>query len=230
MRGLQGLALAAAVAALLLEVAACVGFGGGGSSRRQQRPQSGGDPDGGSAAAAYAAAKPGCSAPVGRKWDRWDMAGSTYNYCYAGCHMDWLINNSARLDLGAYAGVVGVDHYWTGQGVPCGPDGLPHEFDMQDALATTWKAQFPGMRFLSYRITSAVPYDAVIHDKIVSDPDYFIRWEHLPGSTSPGNGSVCFNHLSPCFNDPRRINAPQRRFPGLESQRRPSTCQGRMQC
>jgi hypothetical protein len=137
------------------------------------------------------------------------MAGSTYNYCYAGCHMDWLINNSARLDLGAYAGVVGVDHYWTGQGVPCGPDGLPHEFDMQDALATTWKAQFPGMRFLSYRITSAVPYDAVIHDKIVSDPDYFIRWEHLPGSTSPGNGSVCFNHLSPCFNDPRRINAPQ---------------------
>jgi hypothetical protein len=50
------------------------------------------------------AVKPGCSAPVGAKWDRWDMAGSTYNYCYAGCHMDWLLNNSARYNLSAYAG------------------------------------------------------------------------------------------------------------------------------
>ena len=23
----------------------------------------------------------GCSPPVGAKWDRWDMAGSTYTYC-----------------------------------------------------------------------------------------------------------------------------------------------------
>jgi hypothetical protein len=63
----------------------------------------------------------------------------------------------------SFPGVVGVDHYWTGQGVPCGSDGLPHEFAMQDHLATTWKAAFPGgLRVLSYRITSAVPYDAVI--------------------------------------------------------------------
>ena len=150
--------------------------------------------------------KPGCGRPVGAKWDRWDMAGSTYNYCYAGCHMDWLINNTQRLNLSAYAGVVGVDHYWTGQGVPCGADGLPHEFEAQDALATKWKTQFPGMRYLSYRITSAVPYDAVIHEKIVSDPDFFVRWEHEAGSTVPGNGSVCHNHLSPCFNDPVRFS------------------------
>ena len=48
--------------------------------------------------------KPGCSAPVGEKWDRWDMAGSTYNYCYAGCHMDWLLDNSDKYNLSAYAG------------------------------------------------------------------------------------------------------------------------------
>jgi hypothetical protein len=43
------------------------------------------------------------------------MAGSTYAYCYAGCHMDWFVNNSAEYNLSAYAGIVGVDHYWTGQ-------------------------------------------------------------------------------------------------------------------
>jgi hypothetical protein len=80
---------------------------------------------------------------------------------------------------------------------------------MQDALATTWKATFPGMRFLSYRITSAVPYDAAIHNKIRDDPEFFVRWEHEAGNSSaPGNGSVCQNYLSPCFNDPRRINDP----------------------
>lgn len=42
--------------------------------------------------------------------DRWDMAGSTYAYCYAGCHMPWFINNRVRYNLSAYAGVVGVDH------------------------------------------------------------------------------------------------------------------------
>ena len=80
---------------------------------------------------------------------------------------------------------------------------------MQDALATKWKQEFPGgLRFLSYRITSAVPYDAVIHSKMLSNPEFFLRWEHEPGSTKPGNGSVCQNYLSPCFNDPHRINAP----------------------
>jgi hypothetical protein len=59
--------------------------------------------------------KDGCSTPVGAKWDRWDMAGSTYAYCYAGCHMEWFVNNSAEHNLSAYAGIVGVDHYWTGQ-------------------------------------------------------------------------------------------------------------------
>ena len=38
------------------------------------------------------------------------MAGSTYAYCYAGCHMPWFITNSKQYDLGAYAGLVGVDH------------------------------------------------------------------------------------------------------------------------
>jgi hypothetical protein len=130
--------------------------------------------------------KDGCSKPVGKKWDRWDMAGSTYTYCYAGCHMPWFIKNRVTHNLSAYAGVVGVDHYWTGQGVPC-VNGEPHEFSAQDALATKWKTQFPGgMRFLSYRILSAVPYDKVIRDKIVSQPDYFVRWKHQPNSTAPG--------------------------------------------
>ena len=149
----------------------------------------------------------GCSSPVGAKWDRWDMAGSTYSYCYAGCHMPFFLNRSTT-GLGAYAGVVGVDHYWTGQGVPCGSDGLPHEFDKQDELAIAWKAVFPGMRFLSYRILSAVPYDTVVALKLQTSPDFFVRWQHLPNSSTKGNGSVCYNFLSPCFNDPKRINAP----------------------
>jgi hypothetical protein len=79
---------------------------------------------------------------------------------------------------------------------------------MQDSLAIEWKSHFPGMRFLSYRIMSAVPYDKVISDKIVSDPDFFVRWKHQPNSSKQGNESVCYNNLSPCFNDPHRINAP----------------------
>lgn len=162
----------------------------------------------------------GCSPPLGAKWDRWDMAGSTYAYCYAGCHMPWFVRNSERYNLGAYAGLVGVDHYWTGQGVPC-HDGAPHEFDMQDNLAREWKQYFPGLRFLSYRIPSAVPYDKVVRDKIVADPDHFVRWKVAPDSATraaqqcpapgePGEctaGSVCYNNISPCFNDVHRINA-----------------------
>ena len=173
-------------------------------------------------AAAESAAKPGCSAPVGAKWDRWDMAGSTYNYCYKGCHMPWLVANKARYNLSAYAGVVGVDHYWTGQGVPCGADGLPREFDMQDALASRWKAEFPGgMRYLSYRIPSAVGYDRVVQKKLASDPDFFVRWKAEPDAATklaqrcPADGAgchkgdVCVNHYSPCFNSPQRINDPK---------------------
>lgn len=137
----------------------------------------------------------GCSAPIGAKWDRWDMAGSTYSYCYAGCPVEWLIANSAKHSLGAFAGLVGVDHYWTGQGVPC-IDGIPREFERQNALADRWKAFFPGLRFLSYRILAAVPYTEVVRRKIAERPDYFVRWQHLPGSTAPGNGSVCYNYES----------------------------------
>jgi hypothetical protein len=68
---------------------------------------------------------------------------------------------------------------------------------MQDALASEWKSTFPNMKFLSYRIQSAVPYDKVVGDKIKSDPDFFVRWTHEPGSTVSGNGSVCYNYLSP---------------------------------
>jgi hypothetical protein len=82
----------------------------------------------------------GCSAPVGAKWDRWDMAGSTYTYCYHGCVVDWLYNNTKALGLGEYGGVVGVDHYWTHQGMPC-VGGKPQEFVHQDSLTLKWKAQ-----------------------------------------------------------------------------------------
>jgi hypothetical protein len=70
--------------------------------------------------------------------------------------MDWLINNTATLGLNQFAGVVGVDHYYTQQGMPC-VNGEPQEFAMQDALTLKWKAVFPEMRFLQYRILSAVP-------------------------------------------------------------------------
>ena len=62
------------------------------------------------------------------------MAGSTYTYCYHGCVVDWLHNNTDQLGLPEYGGVVGVDHYWTHQGMPC-LDGNPQEFSKQDALA-----------------------------------------------------------------------------------------------
>ena len=65
------------------------------------------------------------------------------------------------------------------------------------------------MRLLQYRILSAVNYDMAVQNKIKSDPDAVIRWRHAPGDASqPGNGSVCWNHKSGCFNDPHRINNP----------------------
>ena len=87
------------------------------------------------------------------------MAGSTYQYCFpddSSCPMEWLINNSKQLP-GIFGGVTGVDHYYTHQGMPC-VDGKPQEFALQDALASRWKTAFPTMRFLSYRILSAVNY------------------------------------------------------------------------
>lgn len=120
---------------------------------------------------------PGCTRPP--NWPvRWDMASSTYMYCFRSCQLDWLSNNTK---LGLWGGVVGVDHYWTNQGMPC-IDGIPQEFAMQDAFANATKQTFPGARVLQYRITSAVPYDKIVHDKIVSDPDFFVKWN---------NGTVC---------------------------------------
>ena len=120
--------------------------------------------------------------------------------------MDWLYNNTEVLGLGEYGGVVGVDHYWTHQGMPC-VNGKPQEFVHQDALAQKWKAKFPTMKMLQYRILSAVNYDMVIQEKITSDPDSVIRWRHEPGNAgSPSNGTICWNGKSGCFNDPKRIN------------------------
>eukprot|EP00931_Biecheleriopsis_adriatica_P080490 TRINITY_DN53833_c0_g1_i1.p1 TRINITY_DN53833_c0_g1~~TRINITY_DN53833_c0_g1_i1.p1 ORF type:complete len:438 (-),score=58.72 TRINITY_DN53833_c0_g1_i1:111-1424(-) len=150
----------------------------------------------------------GCGPPVGDKWDRWDMAGSTYAYCWYGCVLDWLFNNTKPLGLPEYGGVVAVDHYWTHQGMPC-VDGKPQEFVKQDALTLKWKAQFPTMRMLQYRILSAVNYDMVIQDKINTDPWSVIRWRHKAGKADePGDNSICWNGKSPCFNSPRRINHP----------------------
>jgi hypothetical protein len=39
-----------------------------------------------------------------------------FRYCYGGCVVDWFMNNTEKYNLNAYAGVVGVDHYWTHQG------------------------------------------------------------------------------------------------------------------
>ena len=61
----------------------------------------------------------GCVGPPrGKKWDTWSMRSSTYTYCWKGCVVDWFYENTEKLNLNPYAGVVGVDHYWTHQGTP----------------------------------------------------------------------------------------------------------------
>ena len=162
----------------------------------------------------------GCSPPSGPKWDHWSMAASTYVYCYqtdgdAGCPVEWMIDQisngtapaPALAQLANYAGVVGVDHYYTNQGVPC-VNGKPHEFDNQVQLAARFKGHFPGVRFMTYRILDAVPYDMVVRNKMVESPEYFVRWMHQPGSSSPGNESICYNFRDACFNSPKEINDP----------------------
>jgi len=84
---------------------------------------------------------------------------------------------------------------------------------MQDALTLKWKAKFPDLRMLQYRILSAVPYDMVIQDKIMNDTNAVVRWTKPPPSSFPGAthmkaGDVCYNYVSGCFNDPKRINNP----------------------
>jgi len=153
----------------------------------------------------------GCAPPQGAKWDRWDMAGSTYTYCFHGCPVPWLLNNTKPLGLGAFAGVVGVDHYYTKQGTPC-VGGEPVEFAHQAALSASWKAVFPALRFMTYRILSAVPYDMAIKNQMDAHPEFFVRWLHQPGSAAAGNGSICYNYKDSCFNDftpgHGRINDP----------------------
>ena len=52
-------------------------------------------------------------------------------------------------------------------------------------------------------------YDPVVNEKIEADPYAVVRWRHAPGDASrPGSGAVCWNNVSGCFNDPKRINNP----------------------
>ena len=56
----------------------------------------------------------GCGLP---RWEsQWSMAGSLYAYCIGQCAINWLANHTEH---GRFAGVVGFDHYWTHQGMPC---------------------------------------------------------------------------------------------------------------
>lgn len=94
------------------------------------------------------------------------------------------------------------------------------------ALTLKWKAAFPTMRMLQYRILSAVNYDMVIQNKIQSDPDSVIRWRHKAGhADEPGDGSVCWNGVSGCFNDPKRINNPANKCgTSVQQVKGPLTC------
>ena len=118
------------------------------------------------------------------------------------------VKSGAAPELANYAGVIGVDHYYTHQGVPC-INGEPHEFDNQAELSKQYKGNFSGVRFMTYRILDAVPYDMVVKNAMDEHPEYFVRWQHQPGSTAPGNGSICQNYRDACFNDPvHGINNP----------------------
>ena len=121
----------------------------------------------------------GCSLP---QWKpRWSMSESTYGYCYRRCPLDALhhASNSSSTDSSAgtsvWGGLVGVDHYWTNQGLPC-VNGLPSEYAQQDAFAAATKAQFPAAKVLQYRIVTAEMYDPIVHDLMLAHPEYFVRW------------------------------------------------------
>ena len=124
-----------------------------------------------------------CSLP---RWNvSWAMRDSSYAYCFFHCPLDSLFKNNQS---GLWGGVVGVDHYFTHQGMPC-HGGLPDEFKAQDDYAIATKRRFPKARVLQYRITDAVPYAPIVHDKMVADPAAFIRW-HGTGPGGLNNGSV----------------------------------------
>ena len=165
------------LAASLLATGAAAGsaFAGGGRARRAAR-RAGADPT----QCAYPV-DTGCG-PL--RWPTtWSMRSSLYTYCFEVCPLAFF---EAHPELGSFAGVVGVDHYWTHQGMPC-IDGVPQEFEAQDAFAVALKRTFPGSRMLQYRITDAVPYTKVVHDAMVEHPDWFVRWTHAPNN----NGSIC---------------------------------------
>ena len=137
-----------------------------------------------------AAQKPtDCSSPSSKNcaipsWPvYWSMRQSLYTYCFGNCPLAYFANNT---HLGVFGGVVGVDHYYTKQGMPC-INGRPQEFEHQDAFAIATKATFPGTRVLQYRITGAVPYAGIVHDLMLSNPEYFVRWHNAPNN----NGSIC---------------------------------------
>ena len=127
-----------------------------------------------------------CAVPTGAAWPvRWSMRGSLYTYCFTHCPLNSFAAY-AQAGLGTFAGVAAIDHYWTDQGMPC-IDGVPQEFAHQDAFADATKKTFPEARVLEYRIGTAVPYAAVVHDAMVEHPEWFVRWHHAPNN----NGSVC---------------------------------------
>lgn len=115
----------------------------------------------------------------------WSMASSLYTYCFGSCPLQYLALPNVTA-LGNFSGLVGVDHYFTQQGMPC-IDGIPQEFAHQDAFAVATKTTFPGSRVLEYRILDAVPYAAIVHDLEVAHPEYFVRWTHAPND----NGTIC---------------------------------------
>ena len=147
----------------------------------------------------------GCAAP---RWNvSYSMADSLYMYCYEPCPIGWLANNTQH---GEFGGIVGYDHYYTHQGMPCDADGMPQEFEFQDAQAVWQKQALPKSRVLQYRINDAVSYAKVVREKQLSDPSYFVTFHHPPLD----NGSICENHVSACFsNKPPYINDPAHKCP-----------------
>ena len=90
------------------------------------------------------------------------------------------VSNSST-NTSRWGGLVGVDHYWTMQGLPC-VDGKPSEYAQQDEFAKATKARFPAAKVLQYRIVTAQMNDPLAHNLTLSHPQFFVRWH---------NGSVC---------------------------------------
>jgi hypothetical protein len=72
----------------------------------------------------------------------YDKSASTYAYCFGNCPLPWLQSHTS---LGVWRGLAGVDHYYTGQGMPC-VNGQPQEFAAQDRFAVAVKAWSPAIR------------------------------------------------------------------------------------